>query len=199
MEKLKYTCVCNFEDCMTVTEARSVTGGLTLEVTQDDDQACITLTNQDVRELHKNLSAFLGLESEPEVFKANAERGEILAGDRVKVIYKNGDTATFSVVETKHDGACLANWKSGMAPTPFLSAIAHEVDRYDILERPKALPTGRGARIAYTRMHSGEVVTLTLTANSRDSWRGYDRYGLTLALPPDYLIDNPARWEVVKD
>ena len=73
------------------------------------------------------------------------------------------------------------------------------VSRYDILKRPKALPTGRGARIAYTRMHSGEAVTLTLTANSRDSWRGYDRYGLTLALPPDYLIDNPARWEVVKD
>ena len=34
---------------------------------------------------------------------------------------------------------------------------------------------------------------------TQDYWRGYDRYGLTLTLPPDYLIDNPARWELIKD
>lgn len=199
MEKLKYTCVCNFEDCMTVTEARSVTGGLTLEVTQDDDTACITLTNQDVRELHKNLSAFLGLESEPEVFKANAERGEILAGDRVKVIYKNGDTATFSVVETKHDGAYLTNWKSGMAPTPFLSAIAHEVDRYDILERPKVLPTRKGAQISAVRTATGETVVLTLTDATYWPWCGFTNDGESFRLAVenfDKYLDN---WEIVKE
>ena len=197
MEKLKYTCVCNFEDCMTVTEARSVTGGLTLEVTQDDDTACITLTNQDVRELHKNLSAFLGLESEPEVFKANAERGEILVGDRIKVTYKSGESATFTVVAVSYGGDYLTNWETGMDSVPFMSAIAHEVERYDILERPKALPTRHGAQISAVRTATGETVILTLT-DSYLPWRGFTDDGEVFGLFAESFYKYLDSWEVVK-
>lgn len=199
MENLEYTCVCNFEDCMTVTEARSVTGGLTLAVTQDDDTACITLTNQDVRDLHKNLSAFLGLESEPEVFKANAERGEILVGDRIKVTYRSGESKHFTVVAVRYGGDYLTNWETGMAPTPFLSAIAHEVDRYDILERPKVLPTRKGAQISAVRTATGETVVLTLTDTTYWPWRGFTDDGEVFGLAAKNFDKYLDSWEIVKE
>ena len=197
MENLKYTCACNAEDCMTVTEAVSVAGGLTLEVTQDDDPACIILTNQDVRELHKNLSAFLGLESEPEVFKANAERGEILVGDRIKVTYKSGESATFTVVAVSYGGDYLTNWETGMDSVPFMSAIAHEVERYDILERPKDLPTRHGAQISAVRTATGETVILTLT-DSYLPWQGFTDDGKLFGLFAESFYKYLDSWEVVK-
>ena len=181
MMDVTYACACdpNFNETMTVSTGTRIPDGLAFKIRDTEKTSSVILNNNDVRDLYNRLGEVLGKEPE-QMFKANVNAEEIKLGDRVKATHTNGNFFTYTATSSKTLAGAL-------------------VSRYDILKRPKALPTGRGARIAYTRMHSGEVVTLTLTANSRDSWRGYDRYGLTLALPPDYLIDNPARWELVKD
>ena len=120
-----------------------------------------------------------------------------MLGDRIKVTYKSGESATFTVVAVRYGGDYLTNWKSGMAPTPFLSAIAHEVDRYDILERPKVLPTRKGAQISAMRTATGETLILTLT-DSYLPWRGFTDDGEVFGLVAENFDKYLDSWEVVK-
>ena len=190
----KYTCEENSEDWMKIRPSFTP-GGVSFKAREEDATTEIILNNDDVRDLYGRLGEVLGKEPE-KMFRADVNASEVRVGDRIKVTCKSGDTATItteSVKNEKHFRETETNFSI------LVNLDSPEIERLDILERPKTLPTRGGARIKYIRARYDDTVILTFTGNSCNPWRGYDDVGTDVCLSVEHLTNYPGTWELIKD